>query len=176
VLVFLVCLLLTVVFDMVIAITAGILLATMLFMKDIAAMTKVTDISGNRKQVEQALPEGWKVLKISGPLFFAAADRLFAEVALLSQQQRGLVLYMDGVPLLDAGGLAALDKLLHSCRKQGVELLIADLQFQPLKTLAKAGVKPEPGQLTFYPTLREALEQLAGRQAEQTLPDAALLS
>lgn len=175
VLVFLVCLLLTVVFDMVIAITAGILLATMLFMKDIAAMTKVTDISSNRKQVEQALPEGWKVLKISGPLFFAAADRIFAEVALLSQQQRGLVLYMDGVPLLDAGGLAALDKLLHNCRKHNVELLVADLQFQPLKTLAKAGIQPEPGQLTFYPTLREALEQLSGRQAEQETVDASLL-
>ena len=97
-------------------------------------------------------------------------------MALLSQQQRGLVLYMDGVPLLDAGGLAALDKLLHSCRKQGVELLNADLQFQPLKTLAKAGVKPEPGQLTFYPTLREALEQLAGRQAVPTSSETEVLS
>ncbi|CAM5180046.1 C4-dicarboxylic acid transporter DauA [Alishewanella longhuensis] len=166
VLVFLVCLLLTVVFDMVIAITAGILLATLLFMKDIAAMTKVTDISANRKQVDQPLPEGWKVLKISGPLFFAAADRIFAEIALLSAGQRGLLLYMDGVPLLDAGGLAALDKLRDSCRKQQVELLIADLQFQPLKTLAKAGVKPEAGLLTFYPSLREALEQLQQRQLQ----------
>ena len=161
VMVFLVCLFLTVVFDMVIAVTAGILLATLLFMKDIAAMTKVTDISSNRKQVEQALPEGWKVLKISGPLFFAAADRIFAEVAQLSQQQRGLVLYMDGVPLLDAGGLAALDKLVHRCKKHEVELLIADVQFQPLKTLAKAGIKPDAGRLTFFPTLREALEYLA---------------
>lgn len=166
VLVFLVCLSLTVIFDMVIAITAGILLATLLFMKDIAAMTKVTDISANRKQVDQPLPEGWKVLKISGPLFFAAADRIFAEIAALSVGQRGLVLYMDGVPLLDAGGLAALDKLRDSCRKQRVELLIADLQFQPLKTLAKAGVKPEPGLLTFYPSLREALEQLQQRQLQ----------
>lgn len=166
VLVFLVCLLLTVVFDMVIAITAGILLATLLFMKDIAAMTKVTDISANRKQVDQQLPERWKVLKISGPLFFAAADRIFAEIALLSAQQRGVVLYMDGVPLLDAGGLAALEKLRASCRTSGTELLIADLQFQPLKTLAKAGVKPEPGALTFYATLREALEQLRTREVE----------
>lgn len=164
VLVFLVCLSLTVILDMVIAITAGILLATLLFMKDIAAMTKVTDLSKNRKQVEKPLPAGWKVLKISGPLFFAAADRIFAEIGLLSAQQRGLLLYMDGVPLLDAGGLAALEKLRAQCRKNKVELLIADLQFQPLKTLAKAGVQPEPGVLTFYPTLREALEQLYARE------------
>ncbi|WP_445425974.1 C4-dicarboxylic acid transporter DauA [Alishewanella sp. HL-SH06] len=158
--VFLVCLSLTVIFDMVLAITTGILLATILFMKDIAAMTKVTDISASRKHISQPLPAGWKVLKISGPLFFAAADRIFAEIALLAEKQRGLVLYMDGVTLLDAGGLAALEKLRHSCNTNNIELLIADLQFQPLKTLAKAGIVAEPGRLTFYSTLREALEAL----------------
>lgn len=160
ILVFCVCLLLTVMFDMVLAITAGIVLAALLFMKDIAAMTKVTDISANKKQITQPLPEGWKVLKISGPLFFAAADRIFAEIALLGKAQRGLVLYMDGVPLLDAGGLAAFDKLRASARQAGTALWIADVQFQPLKTLAKAGIKPEAGVLLFFPTLREAIEQL----------------
>ena len=159
--VFITCFSLTVLFDMVIAITTGMLLAAVLFVKEIAQMSKVTDISANRKQVEQPLPDGWQVLKISGPLFFAAADRIFADIARLSEHSRGVVLYMDGVPLLDAGGLAALNKLLSKCQKQSTELIIADLQFQPLKTLAKAGVKPIPGQLSFYPTLREALEHLA---------------
>ncbi len=161
--VFVTCFSLTVLFDMVIAITTGILLAALLFVKEIAEMSKVADISSNRKQVEQALPEGWRVLKISGPLFFAAADRIFAEIARLSQDTRGLILYMDGVPLLDAGGLASLNKLLSKCARDHTELLIADLQFQPLKTLAKAGVKPVPGLLSFYPTLREALDQLYSR-------------
>jgi SulP family sulfate permease len=158
--VFITCFSLTVLFDMVIAISAGILLAALLFVKEIAEMSKVTDISHNRKQVEQPIPAGWQVLKISGPLFFAAADRIFADIARLSERSRGLVLYMDGVPLLDAGGLAALNKLISKCHKSKTQLVIADLQFQPLKTLAKAGVKPAPGQLSFYPTLREALEML----------------
>ena len=162
--VFITCFSLTVLFDMVIAITAGILLAALLFVKEIAEMSKVTDISGNRKQVERPLPDGWQVLKISGPLFFAAADRIFADIARLSEQSRGLVLYMDGVPLLDAGGLAALNKLISKCQKDRTELVIADLQFQPLKTLAKAGVQPIPGNLRFYPTLREALDQLCPPQ------------
>ena len=140
--VFITCFSLTVLFDMVIAITTGILLATVLFVKEIAQMSKVTDISNQRKQVEQALPDGWQVLKISGPLFFAAADRIFADIARLSEQSHGLVLYMDGVPLLDAGGLAALNKLISKCQHNNTELVIADLQFQPLKTLAKAGVQP----------------------------------
>lgn len=158
--VFITCFSLTVLFDMVIAITTGILLAALLFVKEIAEMSKVTDISNNRKQVEQPIPDGWQVLKISGPLFFAAAERIFADIARLTGHSRGIVLYMDGVPLLDAGGLAALNKLISKCAKNHTELLIADLQFQPLKTLARAGVKPLPGVLSFYPTLREALEML----------------
>ncbi|GAB58768.1 C4-dicarboxylic acid transporter DauA [Rheinheimera nanhaiensis] len=161
--VFITCFSLTVLFDMVIAITAGILLAALLFVKEIAEMSKVTDISSNRKQVEQPVPDGWQVLKISGPLFFAAADRIFADIARLTDHSKGIVLYMDGVPLLDAGGLAALNKLISKCQKNNTELMIADLQFQPLKTLARAGVKPITGVLSFYPTLREALEQLYPR-------------
>lgn len=167
--VFVTCFSLTVLFDMVIAITTGILLAAVLFVKEIAQMSKVTDISNNRKQVEQHLPEGWQVLKISGPLFFAAADRIFADIARLSEQSQGLVLYMDGVPLLDTGGLAALNKLISKCQHNNTELVIADLQFQPLKTLAKAGVQPFPGRLTFYPTLREALDKLYLREQDTTL-------
>ena len=140
---------------------ALVLLAAMLFVKEIAQMSKVTDISANRKQVKQLLPDGWQVLKISGPLFFAAADRIFADIAHLSAPSRGVVLYMDGVPLLDAGGLAALHKLISHCQRTNTELVIADLQFQPLKTLAKAGIQPIPGKLSFYPTLRKALEYLA---------------
>ncbi|SNY49569.1 sulfate permease, SulP family [Arsukibacterium tuosuense] len=165
ILVFLCCFSLTVLLDMVIAITVGILLAAVLFVKDIAEMTKVTDISRHKKLVDIELPAGWKVLKINGPLFFAAADRIFAEIAVLTAQCRGIVLYMDGVTVLDAGGLAALNKLISKSAKSRTELVIADLQFQPLRTLAKAGVKPVAGSLRFYPSLKEALEALAPASA-----------
>jgi SulP family sulfate permease len=98
------------------------------------------------------------VFKINGPLFFAAADRIFNELAALSREARGLVLYMDGVTILDAGGLSALNKLIASCRQTGTRIVIADLQFQPLRTLARAGVRPEPGVSRFYPTLDDALK------------------
>ncbi|MGI5307972.1 SulP family inorganic anion transporter [Rheinheimera sp. WS51] len=158
--VFICCFSLTVLFDMVIAITAGIVLAALLFMKQIAAMTKVTDISQHKKHISTALPEGWLALKISGPLFFAAADRVFADIAQISANSKGIILYMDGMPLLDAGGLAALNKFITQCRADNTKLLIADLAFQPLKTLARAKVQPEPGVLSFYSTLSEAIDSL----------------
>jgi len=158
VLVFITCFSLTVLLDMVIAITTGILLAAVLFMREMAQMTRVTDITGSNRMAGARLPGGWQVFKINGPLFFAAADRIFGELAQLSASARGLILYMDGVTILDAGGVSALNKLISTCRAEGSQVVIADLQYQPLRTLARAGVKPEEGVVRFYPTLYEALK------------------
>lgn len=160
ILVLAVCLSLTVLFDMVIAIGTGIVLASLLFVRDLSAMTKVSEIGGNRRLVPEPLPAGWSLYKINGPLFFAAADRVFSELELLSRYNRGVLLYLDGVPMLDAGGLSALEKFIDSCRARDVQLLIADLQFQPLRALARADIQPVEGLLSFSPTLAEALERL----------------
>ena len=159
--VFVTCLLLTVFFDMVIAITAGVLLACILFVNEMASMTRVTDISGNKKLVDVALPDRWAVLKINGPLFFAAADRAFGEISASMAALDGVILYMDGVTLLDAGGVAAMNKLVTYCAREGKQVIIADLQFQPLKTLARAKVEAIPGVTSFYPTLNDAIHHFS---------------
>ncbi|UJF20778.1 C4-dicarboxylic acid transporter DauA [Shewanella sp. OMA3-2] len=160
VLVLLVCLLLTIFFDMVIAISAGIILASLLFMKQVADMTKVQDISKQHKHVHVELPSRWKVFKINGPLFFAAADSVFAELTHLSVEQEGVVLYFDGVSILDSGGVAALYKFIAQCKQNNTRVLLADFQFQPLKTLAKAGFKPDGVQCVIYSTLVDALNDV----------------
>jgi SulP family sulfate permease len=159
ILVFLTCFSLTVALDMVIAITTGVLLAAVLFMREMARMTRVTDISTNLRVTQANLPAGWQVFKINGPLFFAAAERIFGELAALSKNARGFILYMDGVTLLDAGGLSALNKLLAACERDGTRIIIADLQFQPLRALARAGVAPVNGVSRFTHTLADALVQ-----------------
>ncbi|MFT5881396.1 MAG: SulP family sulfate permease [Moritella sp.] len=159
--VFFICFSFTVLFDMVLAITAGILLAAVLFMKEIAEMVKVTDITDNKRLVNVEIPAGWRVFKINGPLFFAAADRVFSELALKNSEVDGLVLYLDGVLLLDAGGLSAMDQFIKQCQIYNTQVIFCDLQFQPLKTLARAGVKPIGGVTSYSPTLHEALQQVA---------------
>ncbi len=160
--VFGVCFSLTVLFDMVVAITTGVVLASLLFMRNVAEMTKVKDITENHKLVDVTIPKGWKVFKINGPLFFAAADRVFGELSLLCDRQRGIVLYLDGVTILDAGGLSALNKFLDKCAGSGTRVYLADFQYQPLKTLAKAGFKPDEKVYSVYPTLSAALNHLTG--------------
>ncbi|QSX36214.1 C4-dicarboxylic acid transporter DauA [Shewanella sedimentimangrovi] len=159
ILVFLCCFGLTVVFDMVIAITVGIVLASLLFMKEIAAMTRLTDISENPRHVPQPLPADWQVYRIDGPLFFAAADNLFSELMLRGKDSRYLVLDWQNVSLLDAGGLAALERCIKWVIQEQKELLIAAVPFQGLRVLAKAGIREIPGHLSFYHELQAALPQ-----------------
>lgn len=150
ILVMLLCLTLTVLFDMVIAITVGIVLASLLFMRRIARMTRLSTISEEHHRL---------VLRVNGPLFFAAAERIFNELLARSESYNQIVLQWDAVPVLDAGGLQALQRFIETL-PEGKQLVITDIPFQPLKTLARARVQPIEGKLAFYATLPEALSAL----------------
>lgn len=150
ILVMLLCMSLTVLFDMVIAITVGIVLASLLFMRRIARMTRLSELSAEN---------GRLVLRVNGPLFFAAAERIFNELLVRSENYDVIVLQWDAVPVLDAGGLTALQRFIEAL-PAGKQLAITDIPFQPLKTLARARVQPIEGKLHFYSTLPEALAAL----------------
>lgn len=154
--VFVVCLALTVLFDMVIAITAGIVLAALLFMKEVAAMTHLDDLTGEG----ESLPDNWRAFHISGPLFFAAADRIFGELSTLCSEQQHLILSFQDVSLLDAGGLSALNKLIAKCERNQTELIITDIPPKIRHTLARAHIAPQAGLLRIYGSLKEARRAL----------------
>ena len=150
IIVMLICMSLTVLFDMVIAISVGIVLASLLFMRRVARMTRLAPLSN------VSVPEGVLALRVTGPLFFAAAEGLFTE---LSRQVAGhhlIILQWDAVPVLDAGGLDAFQRFVEKL-PEGCELRVTNLEFQPLRTLARAGVQPIPGRLAFFPDVQAAL-------------------
>lgn len=155
--VFVLCISLTVWFDMVIAITSGIVLASVLFMREIASMTKLVDITENKKFIDHPMAQNWKAFKVNGPLFFAAADRVFGEINEQLKRCDGVVLYLEAVPILDAGGLAALSRLVSAHSNSGKKIYFSEWQFQPLRALARAGVAPVDGAIRFFPTLDQAL-------------------
>jgi sulfate permease, SulP family len=130
ILVMLTCMSLTVLFDMVIAITAGIVMASLLFMRRIAKLTRLTEVP-----VET--PDNMLVMRINGPLFFAAAERIFSELQSRSAGKKVIVLLWDRVAVLDAGGVNALRNFIDNLT-EGTEVRIAEIPFQPLKTLARA--------------------------------------
>lgn len=141
--VMLLCMSLTVLFDMVIAISVGIVLASILFMRRIARMTRLAPLNVN-------VPEDVLALRITGPLFFAAAEGIFSQLDTMLPGKRIVLLQWDAVPVLDAGGLAAFERFVARL-PAGTELRISDLEFQPLRTLARARIHPIEGKLIFYP-------------------------
>ncbi|QOL14922.1 C4-dicarboxylic acid transporter DauA [Dickeya dianthicola] len=150
-LVLVLCMALTVLFDMVIAITVGIVLASLLFMGNVARMTRLSELPGTI--------EGQRlVLRINGPLFFAAAERLFNELMERAQPYPTIILQWDAVSVLDAGGLNAFRNFVELLPPEK-QLIITDIPFQPLKTLARANVTPIANRLGFYATLEQALAE-----------------
>ncbi|CAM3884920.1 C4-dicarboxylic acid transporter DauA [Rahnella victoriana] len=149
ILVMLTCMSLTVLFDMVIAITAGIVMASLLFMRRIAKLTRLTEVLADT-------PEDTLVLRINGPLFFAAAERIFSELQVRSEGKKVIVLLWDRVAVLDAGGVSALRHFIDTL-PQDTELRMAEIPFQPLKTLARARMQPVEGKLSFHSSLHDAL-------------------
>ncbi len=152
IIVMLLCMSLTVLFDMVIAISVGIVLASLLFMRRIARMTRLAPVNVD-------VPDDVLVLRVIGPLFFAAAEGLFTDLESRIKGKRIVVLKWDAVPVLDAGGLDAFQRFVKRL-PEGCELRISNLEFQPLRTMARAGIKPIPGRLTFFPNRTEALADL----------------
>lgn len=150
IIVMLICMSLTVLFDMVIAISVGIVLASLLFMRRIARMTRLAPLSNVN------VPENVLALRVTGPLFFAAAEGLFTQLGQQVPGHRVVILQWDAVPVLDAGGLDAFQRFVEKM-PEGCELRVTNLEFQPLRTLARAGVKPIPGRLTFFPDVQAAL-------------------
>lgn len=157
IIVMLMCMSLTVLFDMVIAITVGIVLASLLFMRRIARMTRLSVLS-------ESAETSTLMLRVSGPLFFAAAERIFSELLVQSEDYNTIVMQWDAVPVLDAGGLNAFQRFVEAL-PEGKQLIITDIPFQPLKTFARARIAPISGKLAFFSTLPDAVKHLNERVA-----------
>lgn len=157
IIVMLMCMSLTVLFDMVIAITVGIVLASLLFMRRIARMTRLSVLS-------ESAETSTLMLRVSGPLFFAAAERIFSELLVQSEDYNTIVMQWDAVPVLDAGGLNAFQRFVEAL-PEGKLLIITDIPFQPLKTFARARIAPISGKLAFFSTLPDAVKHLNERVA-----------
>ena len=153
---------LTVVFDLVVAIAVGMVLTAMLFIKRMSDETSVngwkyidpdTDEDGIDLRV---VPKDVRVYEISGPLFFGAADKI-PEI-MLKDYTRCLILRMRAVPSLDSTALNALELLYKKCEKQGVRLIFSHVNEQPLQAMRKAGFYDKVGEDNFCGHIDEALK------------------
>lgn len=143
ILVLIVTFVLTVAFDLVIAIGVGMVLACLLFMKRMSEETSLTswkyvDDEEDPDSISlRKVPQSVRVYEISGPLFFGVASRI-PDIR-LKDFTRVLVLRMRGVPAVDASAVNALETLLKKCKDSNVTLVLSHVNEQPMKTLSKNG-------------------------------------
>ncbi|HEX9800206.1 MAG TPA: C4-dicarboxylic acid transporter DauA [Thermoanaerobaculia bacterium] len=158
ILVLLSCFGLTVLFDMVVAVTVGIVFAALLFMQRMAEVSRAELINVSELDLDEPMPEGVLFYEIAGPLFFGAANKAMTTLRTVARKGvKVVVLDLRSVPIVDATGLVALDSTVGKLRHAGVVVVLAGVQPQPLRALAKAGWRNVPGSLAIGRDFRKAL-------------------
>lgn len=153
--VFCTCFSLTILFDMVVAIIAGIVLASLLFVRRMSELTELKN-SSEKYSNELSLGESFKVFDINGPLFFAAADRIFGELSLLAQECRGILLNLESASMIDSGGISALLKLIEQCEKSNTKIYLTNMNRPVARALIKAKLHKRNGNIILFSTVLEA--------------------
>jgi SulP family sulfate permease len=157
--VLLTCFGLTVLFDMVVAVTAGVLLAALLFMGRMAEVSGVKLVGEGHPDLPGSLPRGVVLYEIAGPLFFGAAEKAFAALRAVERRHLSVVvLDMEDVPAIDATGLFHLDSLVTDLQRAGIKLVMVGVQGQPLRALARAGWRARQGRAPVYRSVARGLE------------------
>ncbi len=152
--------LLTIVFDLVTAIAAGMTITVILFMKMVSEETEVKgwkyycDENSEVTHLRE-LPKSVRVYEINGPMFFGMTDRI-TDIS-VKEFTRYLIIRMRGVPSLDSSGMNALENLYDYCSENGVQLIFSHANEQPMATMRRAGFVDLVGEEHFRPNIDDAI-------------------
>jgi len=158
--VLLTCFFLTVLFDMVVAVSVGVVMAALLFMQRMAEVSEVRLVDAHPLGLTRPLPKGVIAYEIAGPLFFGAAQKAMAALQSVDKAVRVVILDLRSVPMLDATGLVGLESAFERLNRAGVLVVIGGAQPQPLRTMARAGWGDRKGRITVYGSFDRAVEEV----------------
>ena len=147
---------LTVVFDLVVAIEIGLLVAVILFMKRMADVTNIRPWTKGDDERLKDVPNGTKVFEIDGPMFFATSEKI-SELT-LDKDTRIVIVRMRNVVSLDISAMRSLSALYEKYEKAQVRVLFSHVNPQPMSVMKKAGFYDMVGEENFLNNIDEALE------------------
>ena len=154
---------LTVIFDLVVAIVAGLVLAAILLIKRMTEETsaegwKYIDPENDKDSIElRNVPRNVRVYEISGPLFFGTADKIMD--IRLKDYTKCLILRMRSVTSLDATAMNAIENLYKKCQKQDTRLILSHVNAQPMEVMKKSGFYDKLGVDNFCAHIDDALSE-----------------
>ena len=159
----------TVVFDLVVAIGIGIVLAALLFLNRMANVTEIKswkyigegiDENNDPEAIRlKKVPKNTVVYEIIGPMFFAAADK-FVDIE-MTADVKVLIIRMRGVPAIDVTALRSLKNIYTNCKKRGIILVLSHVQDQPKSVMRHAGFDKLVGEDNFCKNIDASLKRAA---------------
>ncbi|MFT5709617.1 MAG: SulP family sulfate permease [Halioglobus sp.] len=150
------CFLLTVLFDMTIAVAVGMGMAAVLFIRRSITLTSTTKIEKNHEEFGE-LPGAVALYDINGSLFFGSAQKALQSILTITPDLRVIILDMSEVNMLDMSAIIAMETIKDSLEKQNVGLIINNLQPRMILKLRRAGIRYKPPKVQFSRTLADGV-------------------
>jgi SulP family sulfate permease len=147
-------------FDMVSAVSVGVVLAALIFIQHMALSTEARPV-GELGHPHLKLPDGVAMYEIAGPLFFGAAERAMAVLGAVGDRTRVVILRMEHVSVIDATGLVAFESAIARLAKARCLTIVTGLHAAPAKTFERAGLQQQRDRLRFAADLSDALQMTA---------------
>ncbi len=157
---------LTVIFDLVVAVEVGMVLAAMLFIKRVSDTTEVSQVfesdvleSPEQLVAGKEIPADVLVYRIFGPFLFGAAEKMEDAIERLNELPRVLILRLHLVSAMDATALNTLESVIERFQKHGGTVILSGLHRQPLDMLRKAGFVEVIGRQNLVAHFDDALKR-----------------
>ncbi len=162
---------LTVVVDLTVAIEVGMVLAVLLFMKQMSEAVNVSSLTHDLREIPEtgdeqpldlhSVPVGVEVYEINGPLFFGAAQKFEEAIAAETRRPKALVIRLRNLLFIDSTGLHALEQVHRNCLRQNIVLVLSGLHAQPIIALHQSGLAEKIGEENLFPNFDMALVRAA---------------
>lgn len=159
---------LTVVFDLVIAVQVGMVLAAILFIKKVSDTTEVSRVGNNDALIRpedtmigRDIPDGVIIYRIFGPFLFGAAEKMEDALARIDALPKVLILELHLVTAMDATGMNVLESIVERMQYSGNHVVLSGIHHQPLRMLRKAGFVDLIGRKNLRASLEDSLKRAA---------------
>lgn len=159
--------LITVFVDLTYAISIGLIISGLLFIRKIVELSEVT--TGNKGIFEGAktndydeqieIPKDVMIYEINGPLFFGTIRKFELAMERTKNTYKVLILRMRNTLYLDAGGLRALEQCKAACDRKGITIVLSGIHTQPFMLCEKTGMTEKIGRENIFDNINAALER-----------------
>lgn len=158
--------LLTIIFDLTIAIEVGLILAVVLFVRRIMETSQISVLrdemdlhhDGEEGDVQLAIPQGVEVYEIDGPFFFGVATK-FEELTSMRNTMPIRIVRMRKVSFIDSTGIHNLEIFIEAAMKAGQTVLLSGVNKKVYQAIDRAGIVNKLGKENVLDHIDKALER-----------------